>query len=274
MYAAVGLVTAAMIGVTMILLLVRGGSSRLDAQPWLLYDAAKQHVTIMGGLAGFAVTGVVLLVGLLRAQPDVVSSSLDTVVVMFVVAYFYYVGNAFLISYLPHRDVSGDLVPAVHFSLASTIEYRTLFVSWFALMPLLQTYGLDRPAAVLIYLLPASMLLGSVVISTAADGLGLVRLKETYLAAAIGTALALFYAAGVHFFTPQLRSEYSALYVTITIFAINGAGFAIAAATSLSPRYAGAKRFYLRFGRGLAVIDMQLTMTSLPFLWLAVVGVI
>jgi len=97
-----------------------------------------------------------------------------------IVAYFYYVGNAFLISYLPHPETSGDLVPRVHFRLASTIEYRTLFVSWFALRPLLGTYGLHHPADVLAVLLPLSLALGSVVIAMAADGLGLMRLRETY----------------------------------------------------------------------------------------------
>jgi hypothetical protein len=34
------------------------------------------------------------------------------------------------------------------------------------------------------------------------------------------------------------------------------------------------KRFYERHGRRIIIADMQLTMVSLAFLWLAVVGVI
>jgi hypothetical protein len=51
-------------------------------------------------------------------------------------------------------------------------------------------------------------------------------------------------------------------------------GFALAALTPLSPRYAGARRIYERYGGRIVVADMQLTMASLAFLWLTVVGVI
>jgi len=58
------------------------------------------------------------------------------------------------------------------------------------------------------------------------------------------------------------------------IFCVNTLGFGLAALTPLSPRYAGVKRFYKRHGRRIVVVDMQLTMVSLAFLWLAVVGAI
>jgi hypothetical protein len=51
-------------------------------------------------------------------------------------------------------------------------------------------------------------------------------------------------------------------------------GFALAALTPPSPRYPGIKRFFERYGRQIAIADMQLTMVSLGFLWLAVVGTI
>ena len=240
----------------------------------MLYETAKLHVGIMASLAGFAFTGIVLVVSLVRERPGIAGSSLDTVVVMFLVAYLFWVGNAFLISYMPHADISGDLVPRVHFSLASTIEYRTVFVSWFALLPLLEANGLDRLAYVLYFLLPASLLLGSVIIAMAADGLGLLRVRETYVSAAVGTGLALAYTAIVVFAVPQARSQYSALNLTLVIFCVNTLGFGLAALTPLSPRYAGIKRFYKQHGRRIVIADMQLTMVSLAFLWLGVVGVI
>jgi hypothetical protein len=269
-----GFVVAAAIGLAIVLRASRRGAARLDDHPWLLPDTAKLHVTIMGGLAGFAVTGIVLLVSLARDRSHIAAAPFDTVVVMFIVAYFFYVGNAFLISYLPHPETSGNLVPRVHFSLASTIEYRTLFVSWFALRPLLETYGLDRAAAVLAVLLPLSLALGSVVIAMAADGLGLMRLKETYISAAVGTGLAFVYAGIVRLAAPGASTADSALYLTIVIFCVNGAGFALAALTALSPRYPGLERFYARHGRKIVIADMQVTMVALTFLWLAVVGVV
>jgi hypothetical protein len=274
MWAVLAFVIAASIGTAVVLAAARRGSPRLAAEPCLLHDTAKLHVAIMGGLAGFAVTGIVLIASLARGQEAASAPALNTVVVMFTVAYFYYIGNAFLISYLPHHDPSGDFVPRVHFSLASSIEYRTLFVSWFALMPLLRTYGLQQAADMLAILLPISLLTGSVIIAMAADGLGLILVKETYFSLAVGTVLGLGYAGLVHLLAPGLRSEYSTIEMTLIIFGVNGLGYAVAAATALSPRYPPIERFYTRYGRRLVIIDMQLTMSALAFLWMAVIGAI
>ena len=274
MWVLVGFLLAAAIGLVAVLAVDRRGSARSDSYPWKLYDTAHMHVGIMGGLAGFAFTGIVLVVTLAHDRPGVAENSLDTVIVMFLVAYLWWVGNAFLISYIPHDGASGELVPRIHFSLASAIEYRTVFLSWFALLPLLEANGLGRLSYILYFLLPASLLFGSVLIAMAADGLGLLRVWETYFSAAVGTILALGYAAIVAFAVPGARSPYSTLYLALVLFCINGLGFGLAALTPLSPRYAGVERFYKRYGRRIVIVDMQLTMVSLAFLWLGVVGVI
>jgi hypothetical protein len=274
MWVLVGFLVAAAIGLVAVLAMDRRGSAHSDKYPWKLYGTANTHVGIMGGLAGFAFTGIVLVVTLARDRPGVAENSLDTVIVVFLVAYLWWVGNAFLISYIPHDETSGELVPRIHFSLASAIEYRTVFLSWFALLPLLEANGLGRLSYVLYFLLPASLLFGSVLIAMAADGLGLLRVWETYFSAAVGTVLALGYAAIVAFAVPDARSPYSTLYLALVLFCINGLGFGLAALTPLSPRYAAVERFYKRYGRRIVIVDMQLTMVSLAFLWLGVVGVI
>jgi hypothetical protein len=274
MWAVMGFLLAATIGLVAVLAVGRRGSARSDSHPWKLYDTAHMHVGIMAGLAGFAFAGIVLVVTLARERPGIAGSSLDTVIVMFLVAYLWWVGNAFLISYIPHDETSGEFVPRVHFSLASTIEYRTVFLSWFALLPLLEANGLGRLSYVLYFLLPVSLLFGSVLIAMAADGLGLLRVWETYFSAAVGTVLALGYAAIVAFAVPGARSQYSTLYLALVLFCINGLGFGLAALTPLSPRYAGIKRFYKQYGRWIVIADMQLTMVLLAFLWLGVVGAI
>ena len=108
----------------------------------------------------------------------------------------------------------------------------------------------------------------------AADGLGLLRLWETYLSAAVGTVLALGCTAIVAFAVPGARSQHSTLYLALVLFCINGLGFGLAALTSLSPRYAGIKRFYKQYGRPIVIGDMQVTMGLLAFLWLSVVRAI
>lgn len=274
MWTLVGFVVASAIGLTAVLSFGRRGSIRRRDYPWMLDGVSQAHVTIVGTLAGFAFTGVVLVVTLAHDRPGRAEISFDTVVVMFLVSYLYWVGSAFLISYLPHAGTSGDLVQRVHFSLATTIEYRTVFLSWFALLPLLQANGLGRLVPVLYFLLPASLLLGSLLVGMTTDGLGLIAIKEIYLSAAVGTGLALGYGMIVAFALPVLRSPYSSLYLALVVFCINGIGFALAAGTPLVSQYEGVKRFYERYGRKLIIADMQVTAVSLAFLWLAVVGVI
>jgi hypothetical protein len=274
MWTILGFLLASVFGLTSVLIAGRRGSAQQNDYPWLLDEVSKLHVGVVGSLAGFAFTGVVLVVTLAQNKAGAAQVSLDTVIVMFLVAYLYWVGSAFLISYLPHVRTSGDLVPRVHFSLASTIEYRTVFLSWFALLPLLQANGLGRLVPILFFLLPASLFLGSVLVAMASDGLGLLRFKETYFSAAVGTGLTLAYAAIVAWAFPGARSAFSALYLALVIFCVNGAGFALAAITPLSPRYDRVKRFYEKHGRQIVIADMHLTIVSLEFLWLAVVGAI
>ena len=105
----------------------------------------------------------------------------------------------------------------------------------------------------------------------ATDGLGLLRVKETYFSAAICTALSLTYGTRA-WGLPGIRSPYCSLYLALEVFCVAGEGFAAAALTPLSPRYDGVKHFYEKHGRRIIIADMQLTMVSLAFLWLAVVG--
>jgi hypothetical protein len=272
--AVLGFLIAATVGLTVVLGAGRRAAVQRNDYPWLLDEVSKLHVMVVGTLAGFAFTGVVLVVSLARDRSGAALVSLDTVITMFLIAYLFCIGVAFLISYLPHAGTSGDLVQRIHFSLASTIEYRTVFLSWFALLPLLQANDLGRLVPILYVLLPVSLGLGSILLAMSTDGLGLLRIGEIYFSAAVGTVLSLGYAALVAFAAPSARSPYSALSFAVVIFFLNGAGFALAALTPLFPRYAGIKRFYERYGRQIVIADMHLTMVSLAFLWLAVVGVI
>lgn len=274
MWAPLSFLVASAIGLVTVLALGHRGKIRRSEYPWALDAVSQLHVAIVGTLAGFAFTGVVLVVTLAHDRPGRAEISLDTVVVMFLVSYLYWVGAAFLISYLPRAGTSGDLVQRVHFSLATTIEYRTVFLSWFALLPLLQANGLGRLSPVLYFLLPASLLLGSLIVAMTTDGLGLMTLKETYLSSVVGVGLALAYGIVVELAFPALRSPYSALYLAVVVFCLNGVAFALAAGTPLVSQYDGVKRFYEGHGRKIIVADMQLTMVSLAFLWLAVVGAI
>lgn len=274
MWVVLGFFAATIVGLAVVLVASRGSAGPFDGYPWRLDETAKSHVNILGALAGVAFTGVVLVVTLVRDRTGAADRALDTVITMFLIAFLWWIGGAFLISYLPSEEMAGGLAPRVHFSLATTLEYRTVFLSWFALLPLLEANGLARLAPVLYFLLPASLLCGSVIVSMAADGFGLLRVWETYLSAVVGIVLALGYAGLVLFVFPNARTSYSPLYLALVTFCINGVGFALASLTPLSSRYDRVGRFFQRHGRRIVVADMHLTMGSLAFLWLSVVGII
>jgi hypothetical protein len=90
MWEVLGFFLATAIGLATVLAAGRRGSTRHNDYPWLLEETAKLHVGIMGSLAGFAFTGIVLVVTFARDRPGVRDSALDTVIVMFFVSYLFW----------------------------------------------------------------------------------------------------------------------------------------------------------------------------------------
>jgi hypothetical protein len=274
MWLVAGFLGAIAIGVPIALLLARRAEPFLGPMPWHLGEMAKQHVVIMGTLAGFSITGLVLFVALMRGQPGVPIAPLSAVIVLFVVSIIFYVSNAFLLSYMPTQDATGEIIPRLHFSLCSTIEYRTIFISWFAMLPLLQAYDLSLPASVLGLILPLSLLSGTLAIGMVSDGTGLMRFWETYVTMAIGLVLGLAFAALASRWPVQVRTAHATLIVCVLLFFVNGLGFLVVGSTPLAARYPALRRLFDSNARRLVVVDMQLTAIAQIFLWLAVSGII
>src|SRR5689334_11942084 len=104
--AVLGFLIAATVGLTVVLGAGRRAAVQRNDYPWLLDEVSKLHVMVVGTLAGFAFTGVVLVVSLARDRSGAALVSLDTVIIMFLIAYLFCIGVAFLISYLPHAGTS------------------------------------------------------------------------------------------------------------------------------------------------------------------------
>jgi hypothetical protein len=68
-----------------------------------LAELGGRHVGILSGLAGYSVTGMVLLVTLGRSLTDNTSTAYTTVVTMFFVAWMAYSATAFLFINLTDR---------------------------------------------------------------------------------------------------------------------------------------------------------------------------
>src|SRR3954451_20658888 len=79
-----------------------------------LAELGGRHVGILSGLAGYAVTGMVLLVTLGRTLPDTDGTSYTTVVTMFFISWMAYSGTAFLFANLAERP-KGDHAPPAEF---------------------------------------------------------------------------------------------------------------------------------------------------------------
>ena len=62
MWTALAFLVAAAIGLAVVLVAWPPGPARSKTYPWMLYATANMHVGVMAGLAGFAFTGVVLVV--------------------------------------------------------------------------------------------------------------------------------------------------------------------------------------------------------------------
>src|SRR6266542_1967260 len=167
-----------MIAIPLVCLLGRNGRLRETELPWNLVDVAGRQVVVLGGLAGFAVTNIVLLVSLTRERAQVAAESFTAVVTMFLVAYFFYVGTAVVMAFIPRDDPLSPLRPRVQFVLAITLQYRTIFLGWFALGPLMTAFDLEVPAEALQWLLAVSAVIGTMFTGAVFERVGVLEAKE------------------------------------------------------------------------------------------------
>ena len=200
---------AATIGVVAVLAVGRRGLAQSHHYPWILHDTAKMHAGITAGLAGFALTGVVLVVTLAHDRPAI-GGEFPRYRHRDVLGGLPLVGRQRLFGLL-HTGYQNERRVGAARPFQSFLDDRISYglSAWFALLPLLEANGLGHLSYVLYFLLPASLLCGSVIIAMVADSLGLLRVWETYFSAGVGSILALGYTAIVAFAVPGARSQYS-----------------------------------------------------------------
>lgn len=107
-------------------------------------EVGRRYVTVLGGLAGFAVTGMVLLVTFGRSVPGADNPSFTAVVAMFLVAYVGFLGVSILFANIHGADVGPIDVQAAMFAGGTTMVWFTIGIGWLALVPLFDTVGLHR----------------------------------------------------------------------------------------------------------------------------------
>ena len=235
-------------------------------------DVAARHVSILGALAAFAVTAIVLLVTQSRTLPDAADPRLTTVIVMVVVAYMGYFSSSILFANVAHRAESPvfDLAAAQY--AGASISMFSVFLGWLALKPLFETFGLDAVADASGWLLTGAVIGGYGLLGAALFRSGYASARLVVVLGIVAFAATAGYALFVSVLAPGLGSPESALYLSIVAFL---AGVPAYAAMTLLPVAASQPRTaeVLATHWHLAVIGYaQAVMVLVGFVLLAVLG--
>ena len=239
--------------------------------PWSLPEAATRQVVILGSLAGFAFTAIVLLVTFTRDRAEARTDAFDAVASMLLIAYLMFVGAAVSFAFLPQQDPDGGRPARLHFALGTLMHYRAILLGWFALRPLMQTFDLQDLSQVAGWSVGASLAFGSLLALAIFYRLGVLNSRELWIlpitAALTGLALALVYVV-----SPDLRTDSSRLYLTAGLYGFNLVTYSVYALGVMAGGVPRLEAIGARFFRRITVADMQATMLLLTLVWLSTMG--
>jgi hypothetical protein len=274
-WAIAGYLIVAALSAAALVALVGKEPPREHPSPWDLADVARKLVTVQSSLSGFAVTSLVLLVTLARDQAGAPSREFNATAAMFIAAYMSYISAALMWANMVNtREVAEFDLQRAQFSLASHQTYRSIFLGWFALSPLLETFRLDLLADLMGVALLVVVLGGWTAAGSPLYRLGDIRGRTLLLTPALAFVGTLIYAAAISVTAPETRSPDSAMYLTGAMFTLNFLTFglfSVLPALVLRPSTA----FLLRQRwHVVSAVHAQGTVVLLAFFWLAVVGVI
>jgi hypothetical protein len=227
----------------------------------------------MAMLGGVSVTGIVLVIGFmsnLKADPS--SVQINTLTLVFAVAFAYFIQTAYTLSYLPDRALVGEPLFRLYYSLASTLQYRTVNLLVFGLTNVAAYFELGPTMRVLDFLIPAMLIGAFLLVATVADAFGLIRFGECYVALGVGLVLGALFLAAMH--RLDMDDGYAQMSIALVFAGVNGVSFVTAGLVPLSSGRPGLRAFLLSHARRLTLVDMQITIVSLIVLWLAVAGLV
>jgi hypothetical protein len=274
MWPIVALLCASVVAAAVTIRLASGQPSARES-PWDLAENARKMVTIAGGLAAFTITGVVLLLSFAR-QPGSIGTPLSSAVGMFLVSYISLVTCALMYANQtgPGVVASGVEIQSLQYSITTMTFYRSIFLGWLALKPLVEAYGLDALAEQIGWLLLAGAVLGGLTLSVAIlHRLGLVRPRVVVLLPLLALVACVLVAL-LFVLWPEGRSDASALYLAYVIFGLNVLSFVLFAVIPPALEHPRLGRVIARSrGRALAAIGVVSAMT-IGFIWLATAGLL
>ena len=200
-------------------------------------EVGRRYVTVLGGLAGFAVTGMVLLVTFGRSVPGADNASFTAVVAMFLVAYVGFLGVSILFANIHGSDAGPIDVPAAMFAGGTTMVWFTIGVGWFALVPLFDTVGLHQLADLAGWLLLTSTVASYSLNATHLYRTGLVSGRLSMLILVMAIAVVVVYA--IVLAVSGIRPVDATLSLTVTALVI---GLPAYAAIAVLPALARQER--------------------------------
>jgi hypothetical protein len=242
-----------------------------------LADIAGKHVGIMSGLAGYAVTGMVLLVTLGRDISDPSSATYTTVVTMFFISWMAFAGTAFLYANVTDHDPDarreprhGFDLPAAQFAGAAGTLEVAFGMGWLALRPLFQAFGLERladiAAPIIVVVSIASFAL--VAHHLHRSGYGPARVVVGMFAFATLATLGYAVTAGML----GLRSEEATLNVIVVGFSVGIFAFSLFIVMNVLGAYERTAKYLARFGSYIVVAYLQSVAVLVGFILLGVLG--
>jgi hypothetical protein len=269
-----GYLVAAGLAMAAILALTRRSEPVPRDPNYSIGDQAARFVTPTGGLAGFTVTALVLIVTLGRTLPDTSGIEYTTLLTLIVTAYFSFLAVSVLYANIAEVEkASGFDVPAAQFVGASIQLTFSVFLGWTALIPLFGMFGLDQIKQITGWLLLVNLTLGSyAILSVGFHRSGLFAWRQIVLMPIIAGAVCVAYLAIS--VVLGLGSPDSALSLAVVAAFIGTFLFAIVVSLSVVSQHARLGPLLVRWGRLGIVAYAQGAIVFIGFLLLAILGLI
>jgi len=239
-----------------------------ERTPWDLADLARRQITILSGQAAVAITSLVLLITLAHNSPDVQSGPFGTLVIMVVVAFISFVGDAIQFMILPDERPENRSVVRGLFQVGALQEYRTLMLLWLALKPLVDAFGLHEPAATLVWLLGGTALVGWLGVASSGYRLAILRKRPAFVVPTIGVVIAAVGAIALRLGPISASAASDAvLWLVIGCWFLNAIAFVYAALAPVVAESEGGRRWIDRYAPVYSLTDLTASVALLAVLW-------
>lgn len=273
MFIVIGFVAAVLVGTGLALIIASRGEPHEEPLPWSVGDIARMQASPMSALGGVSITGVVLILSFVTNRAGQVETvELNTVALMFGIAFGYFLQTFFALTYLPDRERTGERLFRFYFQLATTLEWRTVILLVVALSFFVEFYGLATTTAAMNWFVPTATISVFLVMAVVADSLGLMRFGECVVLMLAGLVMGALFVAGMRWLA--VDEPYAQMIVTLIFGVVNGLSYLGTGIVPLTPRRPRLRALLERHARRLALIDMQVTVVSIVFLWVTVAGVV